>query len=144
MSNQTARSINSIDPQRLTGRCVGDFQFERVDVRTAAEVTTPVSATAEIVTFDGLNATVAFYDQPDGSSWVEVTAKGEGDAAKDADGIVKRTKGWAYKIPAQPAKLLQSTLADLLTPVTPKPAEEAAKPAAEPAKPGKQAAKPGK
>jgi hypothetical protein len=114
------------------------------DVRTAAEVTTPVSATAEIVTFDGLNATVAFYDQPDGSSWVEVTAKGEGDAAKDADGIVKRTKGWAYKIPAQPAKLLQSTLADLLTPVTPKPAEEAAKPAAEPAKPGKQAAKPGK
>src|ERR1700735_5388797 len=31
------------------------------DVRTAAEVTTPVSATAEIVTFDGLNATVAFY-----------------------------------------------------------------------------------
>jgi hypothetical protein len=107
------------------------------DVRAAVEVTTPVSATAEAVTFDGLDATVAFYDQPDGSAWVEVTAKGEGDAAKDADQIVKRTTGWAYKIPAQPAKLLQSKLADLLTPVAPKPAEEAAKP-------GKQAAKPGK
>jgi hypothetical protein len=116
-------------------------QFRRLDlqdVRRAAEITGQPSATAQAVTFDGLNIAASLYDRPDGT-WLEITATATGDAAKDADAIVKRTKGWAYKIPAQPARLLESKLADLLTP--PSPTAEPAKPAPA-AVPSKPAAKP--
>jgi hypothetical protein len=111
------------------------FRFlDLLDVRHAAEVTAPPTGTADVVTFDGLSATVSFYDQPAGGPWLEITAKGEGDAAKQADEIDKRTKGWAYRVTGERAKLLQSKLADLLTPEPAKPAE-APKPVEPPAKP---------
>jgi|GEM_PF-1056337 hypothetical protein len=118
------------------------------DVRPAAEVTGTPAATVELESFDGLSITVSLYDQS-GATWVEATAKGAGDAAKEADEIVNRTKGWAYKIPDPRVKTLESKLADLLTPVpaavpAPKPAEPAAKPAPEPAKPAKPPARVGK
>jgi len=115
--------------------------LDLLDVRPAAEVTGTASASVEVVSFDGLDATVSLFDQP-GGPWLEVTATGTGDAAKDAGEIVARTKGWAYKVAPQRAKLLESKLADLLTPVAP--AEP--KPPAEPPvpKPAKPAAKPGK
>jgi hypothetical protein len=102
------------------------------DVRPAAAVTGAATATVEATRFDGLGVTIKLFDQTDGT-WAEITAKAEGDAAKDADEIVTRTKGWAYKIAPQRVKLLETKLADLLTPVT-APAE-APKPAATPAKP---------
>jgi hypothetical protein len=111
------------------------------DVRPAAQITGPASATAQAVTFDGLTVIASLHDQPDGA-WIEITAAGTGDAAKDADAIGKRTKGWAYKIPAQPARLLASKMADLLTPpsppaepVKPVPSAAASKPTTKP--PGK-------
>ena len=104
-------------------------------------MTGTASASVEVVSFDGLDATVSLFDQP-GGPWLEVTATGTGDAAKDAGEIVARTKGWAYKVAPQRAKLLESKLADLLTPVAPpEPKPPAEAPAAKPAKP---AAKPGK
>ena len=131
----------------------GSFRsLDLLDVRPAAGLSTPVSATIEVETFDGLDTIVSLYDLPS-ESWLTVTAKAAGDAAKDADEIVKRTKGWAYKITPSRAKIFESKLADLLTPVPPgasaKPAAEAPKPAPEatpkpaaevapkPAKPGK-------
>jgi Domain of unknown function (DUF4340) len=114
--------------------------LDLLDVRPAAEVTGAVSATVEVVSFDGFDATVSLYDQA-GGPWLEVTATGTGDAAKAADEIVARTKGWAYKVAPQRAKLLESKLADLLTPVPP---AEAKPPEAAPPKPVKPVAKPGK
>jgi hypothetical protein len=107
--------------------------LDLLDVRKASDLTAPPTGTAELATFDGLHATVTFFDQPAGGPWLEITAKGDGDAAKQADEIDKRTGGWAYRVTSERAKLLQSKLADLLTPPSPKPAEAPAKPEAEPA-----------
>jgi hypothetical protein len=108
------------------------------DVRPAAQITAPATATAEFTTFDGLVIGFAFANQ-DGAEWVQVTATGTGDAAgKDAADIAKRTKGWAYKLPDARAKTLETTLADLVQPTAPPPA------AAAPAPPPDKAKKPGK
>jgi hypothetical protein len=92
--------------------------LDLLDVRPAAQVTAPLAATAECVTFDGLTIVLTLFDQ-DGGIWLEVTTK--------ADDITKQTQGWAYKISDQRAKTLRYKLVDLL------------QPAAEPAKPQKPA-----
>ena len=117
--------------------------LDMLDVRPAAQVTGTAANTVEVVTFDGLDLTVSLYTQPEGGPWLEVAAKGEGDEAKAADEIRAHTKGWAYKVPPSREKLLESKLADLLTP--PAKPEEAPKPAADqPAKPSLPQRKPGK
>lgn len=106
--------------------------LDMLDVRPAAQVTGTATGTVEVVTFDGLDLTVSVFNQPEGGPWLEIAAKGEGDEAKPAEEIVNRTKGWAYKVPPSREKLLETKLADLLTPVA-KPAETPA--AATPPKP---------
>ncbi len=112
------------------------------DVRPASQVTGTPASTVEVVTFDGLDLTVSVFSQPEGGPWLEIAAKGEGDAAKPAEEIANRTKGWAYKVPPSREKLLETKLADLLTPVA-KPAETPAPAPAAPPKPaqGKPAGK---
>ena len=107
---------------------VNGFRYlDLLDVKPAAQVTGAATATAEIVTFDGLDVTVSLFDQP-GGPFAEVAAKGEGDAAKEVDDIAKRTNGWAYRIAEQRAKLFESKMADLLTPPPPPPAPAGAVP----------------
>ncbi len=108
--------------------------LDMLDVRPAAQVTGTPSGTVEIVTFDGLDLTVSLFNQPEGGPWLEIAAKGEGDEAKPAEEITNRTKGWAYKVPPSREKLLETKLADLLTPVA-KPAETPAPAAGAPPKP---------
>jgi len=111
------------------------------DVRPAAQVTAPAVATAEFATFDGLTVDVTLSDQ-DGSTWLTFKAAGTGDAAKAADEITARTKGWAYQVPESKSKALETTYNDLVQPPPPvAPAAAEAKPEAKPAKP---AAKTGK
>ena len=115
--------------------------LDMLDVRPVAQVTGTPTGTVEVVTFDGLDLTVSLYSQPEGGPWLEIAAKGEGDEAKPAEEIVNRTKGWAYKVPPSRERLLETKLADLLTPVA-KPAEPPV-PAGAPPKPqqGKPAGK---
>jgi hypothetical protein len=112
--------------------------LDMLDVRPAAQVTGTPTGTVEVQTFDGLDLTVSIYGASEGGPWLEVTAKGEGDAAKPAEEIVNRTKGWAYKVPPSREKLLETKLADLLTPVA-KPAD--APPPAHPPQQSKPAGK---
>jgi hypothetical protein len=120
--------------------------LDMLDVRPAAQVTGTPAETDEVVTFDGLDLTVSIYTQPEGGPWLEIAAKGEGDAAKAAEEIVNRTKGWAYKVPPSRERLLESKLADLLTPPPQKPVqskpEDAPNPAAD--QPAKPTRRPGK
>ena len=107
---------------------VNGFRYlDLMDVKPAAQITGAASATAEIVTFDGLDVTVSLFDQI-GGPFAEVAAKGDGDAAKDADDITKRTTGWVYRIAEPRAKLFESKLADLLTPPPPAPPPPGAAP----------------
>jgi Domain of unknown function (DUF4340) len=115
------------------------FRFlDLLDVRPATEIKNAATTSVDVVSTDGLHATVSLYDES-GNAWLEVSATGEGDAAKQAEEITARTKGWAYKVTTSRAKLLGSKLADLLTPA-PKPgadgaAPETSSPEAEPALP---------
>lgn len=96
------------------------FRFlDLIDVRPATEIKSAATTNVDVVSSDGLHAVVSLYDEG-GNAWLEVSATGEGDAAKQAQEVTARTKGWAYKVTVSRAKLLGSKLADLLTPA-PKP-----------------------
>jgi len=85
--------------------------LDLTDVKPAVAVTAAPVATAHVETFDGTQLDVTLIEQ-DGGTWVEFQAKG-GDAAAE---IVKRTNGWAYKIPDARVKTLETKLADLAAP----------------------------
>jgi hypothetical protein len=56
----------------------------------------------------------------DDLTWVTVSATGSGEAAKQADEITRRTKGWAYQIAKDRAETLEKKLADVVDlPATP-------------------------
>lgn len=88
------------------------FNLELDDVKPAAQLPSAGTATAHVVTFDGLTADLTLTKQGD-KTWITVAASGTGDAAKTADAITARTKGWAYAIPDATATTLESKLADL-------------------------------
>ncbi|MEI9986535.1 MAG: hypothetical protein WDN69_27210 [Aliidongia sp.] len=114
--------------------------LDMLDVRPVAQITGAAAATVDVVTFDGLDATFSLYDQRRagrGSKW---RPKARALRPRTRTRSSRRTRGWAYKLAPQRAKLLETKLADLLTPVPPKPAE-APKPE-EPAKPGRAQSKP--
>jgi hypothetical protein len=110
------------------------FNLELDDVKPAAQVTGTPAGSVHVTTLDGLTADLTLTKQGD-KTWITVTASGTGDAAKAADPITARTKGWAYAIPDATAATLESKLADLEEAPPAKPeAAEAPPPAIKPPK----------
>ena len=95
--------------------------LDLTDVKPAAELPIPENgvATAAFTTFDGLILGLRLAppsDEPGVGDWlaIEVTGFGKGEA--DAKALNARLSPWSFAIPAERAKLLRTTLADLLRP----------------------------
>lgn len=74
------------------------YQFDDVRKRKASAAPDKVS-TAVINLDSGVEVTVRM-EQQDGSAWVSIDAKGEGDAKAAADALVARVKDWEFRVPA--------------------------------------------
>lgn len=87
------------------------------DVKPAAALPVPESATATAAfrTFGGLVVHVKLFAS-DKRDWVSITASGTGKAAAEAKSIDARVGGWVYAIAPDRAKILRTTLADLVEP----------------------------
>jgi Domain of unknown function (DUF4340) len=87
------------------------------DVKPAAELPVPQdgAATAVFTTFEGLTVTLRLFSH-DKADWVTIAASGSGDAEKEAAAIDTKVGRWVYAIPDSRAKLLRTTLADLIEP----------------------------
>jgi hypothetical protein len=87
------------------------------DVKPAAELPIPEDgvATAAFTTFDGL--IVGLRLSPSGAGdWIAIDVAGFGKGEADAKTLNARLSRWSFAIPADRAKLLRTTLADLLQP----------------------------
>jgi hypothetical protein len=87
------------------------------DVKPAAELPIPEDgvATAAFTTFDGL--IVGLRLSPSGAGdWIAIDVAGFGKGEADAKALNARLSRWSFAIPADRAKLLRTTLADLLQP----------------------------
>jgi hypothetical protein len=121
-----AKLKNAAAPNDIAGAL---HALELVDVQPAAKLTGAPAAQAKYETFDGLTVTAALTKRG-GAPWITVTAAGTGKAAKDADAINARTKGWAYQIADAQASQLETKRTDLIVPPPAPPAVPApAKPA---------------
>lgn len=87
------------------------------NVEPAAEETIPQNgtATAAFTTFDGLVIGLRL-SPPDKGNWLEINVTGDGKAAAQAKALSARLAPWRFAIPEERAKLLRTTLADLLLP----------------------------
>lgn len=87
------------------------------NVKPAAEETIPQNgtATAAFTTFDGLVIGLRL-SPPDKGNWLEINVTGDGKAAAQAQTLSARLALWRFAIPEERAKLLRTTLADLLLP----------------------------
>jgi hypothetical protein len=115
---QGAKLKTASAPADIAGALYG---LDLVDVMAAAKLTGAPTVQAKYETFDGLTVTAALTKQA-GTPWLTVSAAGTGKAAKDADAITARTKGWAYQIADAQATQLQLKRADLIEPPPPPPA----------------------
>lgn len=87
------------------------------DVKPAAEQPIPGdgSATAAFTTFDGLVVGLRL-SPPDKGNWVAIDVTGDGKTAPEARALSARLAPWRFAISADRAKLLRTTLSDLLLP----------------------------
>jgi hypothetical protein len=87
------------------------------DVKLRAEQPIPQdgAATAAFTTFDGL-IIGARLSSPGGADWLALTATGSAAQAEPAKALNDRLAPWSFAIPAERAKLLRATLADLQSP----------------------------
>ncbi len=87
------------------------------DVKPRAELPVPDSGVASAVftTFDGLTVNLRLFARGK-ADWVAIDASGTGAAASDGTKLDGRLAPWTYAIPVGRAKLLRTTLADLLMP----------------------------
>lgn len=87
------------------------------DVKPAAEqpISRDGAATAAFTTFDGLVVGLRLAP-PDKGNWVAIDVTGEGKSAAEAKALSVRLAPWRFAIPAERAKLLRTTLSDLLLP----------------------------
>jgi hypothetical protein len=91
--------------------------LEFVDVRPAVEM--PLAAgdtgTVAFTTFDGV--IVGLRVSPPGQGdWVRITAAGFDTGETEAKALSDRLSHWSFAIPAEAAKLLRTSLADLVQP----------------------------
>jgi hypothetical protein len=87
------------------------------DVKPASELPIPEDGvtTAAFTTFDGL--VVGLRLSPPGKGdWLAIEVTGDGDGAARAKALSARLSPWCFAIPAERAKLLRTTLSDLLLP----------------------------
>jgi hypothetical protein len=87
------------------------------DVKPTAEQPIPDAgvATAAFTTFDGLVIGLRLAP-PEVGDWIAIDATGFGKGEADAKTLSARLSHWSFAIPAARAKLLRTTLADLLIP----------------------------
>ncbi|MFZ2006277.1 MAG: DUF4340 domain-containing protein [Stellaceae bacterium] len=87
------------------------------DVKPASEQ--PISAdggtTAAFTTFDGLVVGLRL-SPPDKGNWLVIDVTGDGKGEAQAKALSARLSPWRFAIPAERAKLLRTTLSDLLLP----------------------------
>jgi hypothetical protein len=91
--------------------------FDLDDVKSAAEL--PIfedgSTTAAFTTFDGLVFGLRL-SPPNEGNWLGIDVTGDGKAEAQAKVLSARLAPWRFAIPAERAKLLRTTLSDLLLP----------------------------
>jgi len=91
--------------------------LDLADVKPAAEMPIPEDgvATAAFTTFDGLVVGLRL-SRPDKGNWVAIEVTGDGKSAAEAKALAARLAPWRFAIPAERAKLLRTSLSDLLLP----------------------------
>lgn len=94
--------------------------LDLADVKPAAEPAAEEGgATAAFTTFDGLVIGLRLSPS-DGGDWLALnatgSATGSGNAEADAKALSQRLAHWRFAIPPERAKLLRTTLSDLLLP----------------------------
>ena len=84
------------------------------DVKPRSELAIPIegAATAAFTTFGGMIVGVRL-SPPGDADWLTLDATGFGEAASAAAAFDGQLARWSYRIPADRAKLLRTTLADL-------------------------------
>lgn len=87
------------------------------DVKPAAELPIPQDgvATAAFTTFDGLIVGLRL-SPPSAGNWVALDVTGSGKGEAEAKALSARLSRWSFEISAERAKLLRTTLPDLLQP----------------------------
>ncbi|MGH7060389.1 MAG: DUF4340 domain-containing protein [Stellaceae bacterium] len=87
------------------------------DVKPAAALHPPStgSAMAAFIASDGLAVTLRLFTSGE-ADWVTLSATGSGAAEKAAAALNAKLSHWAYRIPAERAKLLRTKLGDLVEP----------------------------
>lgn len=87
------------------------------DVKPRAELPVPDSGLASAVfkTFDGLTVDLRLFTRGS-TDWVAIDAAGTGAAEAEGTAQGKKLAHWTYAISADRAKLLRTSLADLLAP----------------------------
>ena len=87
------------------------------DVKPAIELPPPASGVTSAVftTTDGLTVTLRLFSR-DATDWITVAAAAGDTTEAAAKAINDKLGRWAYAIPAERAKLLRTTLADLVAP----------------------------
>jgi hypothetical protein len=87
------------------------------DVKPVGELPIPDKdvVTAALTTFDGLTVDVRLIDR-DKTSWIAISATGNGATEAEAKKIDDKASRWTYTIPSYKANLIKTKLADLLEP----------------------------
>jgi hypothetical protein len=107
-------SPNAPDPKTVATLAGALTALDLDDVEPAAKQAIPVegAATAAFTGFDGV-IVGARLSPPGAADRVALDATGSGDAAAKAAALSAKLARWSYRIPAERAKLLRTTLADL-------------------------------
>jgi hypothetical protein len=87
------------------------------DVKPATEQPIPEDgvATVSFTTFDGLVLGLRLWSS-DSGDWLAIDATGDGKGEEEAKALSARLSQWSFAIPAGRAKLVRTTLSDLLLP----------------------------
>jgi hypothetical protein len=91
--------------------------LDLADVKPESELPIPQNgiATAAFTTFDGLVVGLRL-SPPEQGDWVAIDVSGFGKGEAEAKALSARLVRWSFAIPAERAKLLRTTLSDLLLP----------------------------
>jgi len=119
--NSLPEAMNSW-PVHAIGAALSALQLD--DIEKGSPAFDPkTTVTTEFTTFDGLSVKVLTAKR-DGNFWLRLEATGEaggdGEAAREADGIIARTGGWIYKISAYAASNLAKRMENLVEDTKPK------------------------
>jgi hypothetical protein len=91
--------------------------LDLADVKPESEKPIPQNgvATAAFTTFDGLVVGLRL-SPPEAGDWMAIDVAGFGKGEAEAKALSARLAHWSFAIPAERAKLLRTTLSDLLLP----------------------------